>query len=119
MADKPAKEPELNPREAITLFERAVKDNPQDAQARFNLGSSYYVAHDLDAAFKEFQQAAALAPSLDHAHYYLGVLYAKRGDPENARQEFDKVLRGNGHSLLKNQAKIQLSMLDSDTHKAG
>lgn len=119
MADKKTKETELNPHEAVSLFERAVKDNPQDAQARFNLASGYYAAHDWDAAFKEFQEAAALAPSLDHAHYYLGVLYAKRGDQENARQEFDKVLKGNGHSLLKTQAKIQISMLDSDTHKAG
>ena len=119
MADKKTKETELNPREAVTLFERAVKDDPQNAQARFNLGSGYYAAHDWDAAFKEFQQAAALAPSLDHAHYYLGVLYAKQGDQGNARQEFDKVLKGNGHSLLKTQAKIQLSMLDSETKKAG
>ena len=111
MADKKTKEPELNPREAVSLFERAVKDDPQDAQAHLNLGSGYYVVHDWDAAFREFQQAAALAPSLDHTHYYLGVLYAKRGDQEQARQEFDQVLNGNGHALLKTQARIQMALL--------
>ncbi len=112
MADKKTKEAELSPREAVSLFERAVKDNPQDAQAHLNLGSSYYATHELDAAFKEFQQAAALAPSLDHAHYYLGVLYAKRGDKDKAREELQKVLGGNGHYLLKNQAKIQIDLLN-------
>jgi tetratricopeptide (TPR) repeat protein len=111
MADKQVKEPELNPREAVALFERAVKDNPQDAQAHLNLGSGYYAAHDWDAAFREFQQAAALAPSLSHAHYYLGILYAKRGDKDKARQEFEQVLNGNGHPLLKTQAKLQMALL--------
>jgi len=111
MADKKIKEPELTARQAVEQFERAVKQNPNDAQARLNLGSGYYAAHDLDAALKEFQQAAALAPMLDHAHYYLGVLYAKRGDKDTARQELEKVLNGNGHMLLKNQAKIQIELL--------
>jgi tetratricopeptide (TPR) repeat protein len=111
MADRKTKEPELNPRQAVELFERAVKDNPKDALARLNLGSGLYAAHDWDAAFKEFQQAAEIAPSLDHAHYYLGVLYARRGDKDNARQELQKVLSGSGHALLKDQAKIQITLL--------
>ena len=111
MADKKTKVPELNPHQAVELFERAVKDNPQDAQARLNLGSGYYASHNWDAAFTEFQQATALAPGLDHAHYYLGVLYARRGEKETARQELEKVLNGSGHFLLKNQAKIQIDLL--------
>jgi tetratricopeptide (TPR) repeat protein len=111
MADKPTKETELNPHQAIELFERAVREDPQDAHAHLNLGSGYYAAGDLDDAFKEFQQAASMAPSLDHAHYFLGVLYSKRGDKEMARQELEKVLAGGGHMLLKNQAKIQIDLL--------
>lgn len=109
---KPTKEPELTPREAIAHFERAARANPRDAQARLNLGSAFYVAGDLDAAFHEFKEAAAISPSLDHAHYYLGVLYARRGDRATARQELEKVLNGSGHMLLKNQAKIQLQWLE-------
>jgi tetratricopeptide (TPR) repeat protein len=111
MADKQRKESDLTVHQAIDRFERAVKENPQDAQARLNLGSGYYAGGNWDAALKEFQQAAALAPSLDHAHYYLGVLYARRGEKDTARQELEKVLNGAGHNLLKNQAKLQLGML--------
>ena len=113
MADKKMKEPELNVHQAIEQFERAVRESPNDPQARLNLGSGYYAGHNWDAALKEFQQAATIAPSLDHAHYYLGVLYAKRGDKDTARQELEKVLNGTGHFLLKNQAKIQIGLLGS------
>ena len=110
MADK-KRETELTVHQAIERFERAVKENPNDAQARLNLGTSYYANHNWDAALKEFQQAVTLAPSLDHAHYYLGVLYARRGEKDTARQELEKVLNGNGHHLLKNQAKLQLGLM--------
>lgn len=111
MANPATKESELNPRQAIELFERAAKNNPQDGQAHLNLGSGYYAAGNLDEALKEFQQAASLSPNLDHAHYFLGVLYARRGEKEPARAELEKVLAGGGHMLLKNQAKIQIDLL--------
>ncbi len=111
MADRPARERELTPREAVTMFERAAKENPSDAQAQLNLGSAYYAAADLNAAFTAFQNAARLSPGLNHAHYYLGVLYAKRGDKTKAREELEKVVNSNAHVILKNQARIQLNAL--------
>ena len=111
MAKPTAHERELTEGEAVKQFERAVKDHP-DATSHFNLGSAYYVAHDLDAAFREFQEALALSPGLDHAHYYLGVIYKARGDKDRAREELQKVLNGSGNQLLKNQATIQLKWLN-------
>lgn len=112
MADRPTGEPELTPREAIALFEQAAKENPNDARAQLNLGSAYYIAGNLDAAFAVLREAVALSPGLDHAHYYLGVIYAKRGDKASARQELEKVIQGGAHIVLKNQARIQLQALD-------
>ncbi len=111
MADRPTRERELSPREAVTMFERSAKENPNDAHAQLNLGSAYYAAGDLDAAFGAFQNSVRLSPGLDHAHYYLGVLYAKRGDKAKAREELEKVINGSGHVILKNQARIQLNAL--------
>ncbi len=110
MAEPKAHEPELTEGEAVSRFEQAVKDHP-DATSHFNLASAYYAAHFLDAAFTEFQEAVRLDPRLDHAHYYLGVIYKVRGDTDKARQEFEKVLNGGGHAMLKNQANIQLADL--------
>lgn len=111
MADRKTKETELTVHQAIDQFEHAVKADPQNAQAHLNLGTGYYAAGNWDAALREFQQAATLAPALDHAHYYLGILLAKRGEKDAARQELDKVLNGSGHYLLKNQAQIQIDQL--------
>lgn len=112
MAKPTAHEPELTEGEAVTRFEKAAREHP-DAQSHFNLGSAYYIAHDLDNALREFQQALELNPGMDHAHYYLGVIYKVRGDAAKARQEFDRVLQGSAHSMLKNQATIQLKSLDN------
>ncbi len=111
MAEPKAHEPELTPREAIAKFEKAVQAH-NDAESHFNLGTAYYAAHELDAAFKEFQQTLAMSQGNDHAHYYLGVIYKARGDAVKARAEFDQVLKGSGNFMLKNQAKIQLQSLD-------
>jgi tetratricopeptide (TPR) repeat protein len=111
MAERTAREPELTEREALTHFERAVKENG-DARAHFNLGSAYYAAHDLDNAFREFEQAVSLQPGLDHAHYYLGAIYKLRGDRENARKEFERVLNSSAHMMLKSQASIQMKGLN-------
>lgn len=112
MAERTAHEPELTEGEAVAQFQKAVQDHP-DAQSHFNLGSAYYVAHDLDHAFPELQEAVALAPDNYHAHYYLGVIYKVRGEKDKARQEFERVLQGSSQTMLKNQATIQLKSLDS------
>ncbi len=111
MAEPQAHAPELTEHEAVAQFERAVRDRG-DALAHFNLGSAYFVAHDFDHAFPEFQQALAQSPNLDHAHYYLGVIYKQRGDMQNARKEFQQVLNGNANPMLKSQASIQLNDMD-------
>jgi tetratricopeptide (TPR) repeat protein len=111
MAERTAREPELTPREAIAKFEKAVQER-NDAEAHFNLGSAYYVAGDLDAAFREFQQTLSMSSGFDHARYYLGAIYKSLGDKEKARQEFDKILNSSANFMLKNQAKLQLQALD-------
>lgn len=110
MADK-KREAELTPGEAIALFEKAAKENPNDGQAQLNLGSAQYAAGHLDAAFDSFQNAARISPQIGHVHYYLGVLLARRGDKARAREEFDKVIGGDAPALLKSQARIQVSAL--------
>lgn len=111
MADSQAHAPELTEHEAVKQFERAAQEHG-DALSHFNLGSAYFIAHDLDHAFPEFQQALAQSPNLDHAHYYLGVIYKVRGDKENARKELQQVLNSNANIMLKSQATIQLKDMD-------
>ncbi len=111
MATPTAHQPELTSHEAVDQFERAAKEH-DDAISHFNLGTAYYVAHNLDAALGEFQRALSLSPDLGHAHYYLGVIFKMRGNTEDARKEFDRVLKGSSNMMLKNQATIQLQSMN-------
>ncbi len=114
MAQRTAHEPELSEGEAVAEFKKAVKDHP-DAQSHFNLGSAYYVAHDLENALPELEETVHLAPDNYHAYYYLGVIYKVRDDKDKARQAFDKVLKGGAQTMLKNQATIQLRAMENSS----
>jgi Flp pilus assembly protein TadD len=111
MADKLDTERELPLPDVIQQFEDSVKSEPNDARARFDLGTAYYVSGNKASAIKEFEKALEIAPSLDQAHYYLGVLYAMRGDKAAARKELEQVMNGSGQMMLKNQAKLRIGLL--------
>ncbi len=99
---------ELMPHEAIEQYERAVKSDPNDADKYMELGAAYYIAHEWDQAQSAFEKAVALNPGLGHAHYYLGVLYAAKGDKERAQNELIAVLTTSKNPILIAQAKARI-----------
>ncbi len=99
---------ELTPREAIEQYERAIKSDPNDADKFLELGAAYYIAHQWDQAINAFEKAVSLNPDLGHAHYYLGVLYAARGDKERALKELNTVLTTSKNPILVAQAKARI-----------
>ncbi len=112
MADKKARIEET-PHDAIRHYQLAVKENPGDGEAHLNLGSAYYVAHENDRAEDEFAEAARLKDTLYHAHYYIGVLAARRGNLDKARQELARVANESDNFILKAQARTMLRSLDN------
>jgi Flp pilus assembly protein TadD len=103
-----AKAVELTPHQAVEHYERAVKEEPQNGEHYLDLGTAYYVAHRWDEAVTAFEQAVGLRPDLGHAHYYLGVLYASRGDKERARKELDTVMKLGNNPILIAQARARI-----------
>jgi tetratricopeptide (TPR) repeat protein len=109
---------ELTPHQAIQFYERAVDENPNDADKYMELGAAYYIAHRWKEAIGAFEKAAALQPNLGHAHYYLGVLYAATGDKERAQKELDTVLQVSDNAILKAQAKSRIPFVNSTAQLA-
>lgn len=103
MADKKTRLDET-PHDAIKHYELAVRDNSGNGEAHMNLATAYYAAHEFDEAEKEFEQAAQLQDTLYHAHLYLGVLAARRGDLARARKELERVASEANTFILKAQA---------------
>ncbi len=110
---KPDQAAELTPSEAISFYERAVKEDPNNADFFMELGAAYYVAHKWNEAISAFEKAVALKPELAHAHYYLGVLYAATGKPEQAEKELNAVLQTTANSMLKAQAQARIPAVTS------
>ncbi len=107
MPDK-AQAVEITPHEAIEQYERAVRDEPNNADKLMELGAAYYIAHRWDQAIDAFEKAVASNPGLGHAHYDLGVLYASRGDKERALKELNAVLSTTKNPILIAQAKARI-----------
>jgi Flp pilus assembly protein TadD len=108
-----AKAAELTPHEAVEHYERTVKEEPNNGEHFLDLGTAYYVAHRWDEAIGAFEQAVSLRPDLGHAHYYLGVLYAAKGDKEKARKELETVVKLGNNPILISQAKARIPQVNS------
>lgn len=111
----PDKVTELTPLEAIEHYERAVKEEPGNGEMFMELGAAYYIAHRWDEAIGAFEQAARLKPELGHAHYYLGVLYAAKGDADRARKELEAVVNSSKNPILVAQAKARIPAVRDST----
>ncbi len=71
--------------DAIAAIEEAVRLQPADANNYSALGRSYWVGKgDLDAGIAHLERAAEINPELGYAHLQLGLLYALRGELDQA-----------------------------------
>lgn len=72
---------------------RAVLDDAEVAEARFNVGVALEQQGRLDEARAEYERALADKPSLRQAAVNLGVLLEKRGDRQGAQAAYAGVVR--------------------------
>lgn len=76
---------------AVPLLQRAITDNPQDADANNLLGYSYRKLGDQKAAFMYYQRALQIEPTNRGANEYLGELYVEMNDLPKAEAQLQKV----------------------------
>jgi tetratricopeptide (TPR) repeat protein len=63
---------------------RALKKNPADADAHYNLALAYRMAGPEEMALKEFAVVAELQPDFADPHYEIAALHARAGRIEAA-----------------------------------
>ncbi|HEY7515052.1 MAG TPA: tetratricopeptide repeat protein, partial [Vicinamibacteria bacterium] len=71
---------------SLPVFRRALEVNPEDATARFLLGSLYLSGGMSDEAAAEWQAARRLDPRIPVLHRNLGLTLLHRGETEPARE---------------------------------
>ncbi len=74
-------------RDRLTLFADTVAKNPRSWMAHTNLGHALVAENQIDAAWAEYQRAAALAPDLPEPHFNLAMGHARHGDYAAAAAE--------------------------------
>ncbi len=94
-------------RQAIAVFERALRINDQDKAALFLTAVSYQNLEEYDKAIVFYERLASMKPAKDEvyynlgvsygrkgklalAHYYFGVYFSSVGEVQNARFHFQK-----------------------------
>jgi tetratricopeptide (TPR) repeat protein len=77
---------------AIALYQSAVTDNPNDANAHYNLGTALKRKHNFPATIAAYKKAAELSPGDIQLHASLGNLLYEIGDFEEAAVQLEKLL---------------------------
>jgi dipeptidyl aminopeptidase/acylaminoacyl peptidase len=74
--------------EAIDLYTRALAVAPDEVRALRFRGHRYISTRQLDAAVKDLERAASLAPSAFDVQYHLGLAHYLRGDYARAAASY-------------------------------
>jgi tetratricopeptide (TPR) repeat protein len=99
---------------AITAFQRAVAQNPNDFAAWLNLGSDQYFTRDLAGARESLGRALALKAESAPALYELALVDKTQGDTGGAIVKLEKVVK---LSPAWREAHIQLAALYIQAHR--
>ncbi len=78
--------------EAIGLYEKIFKKDPQNTLAYYNLGLLYMEMDSIQLAKERFDMALKMDPMHAMAYYYRGEAAEKQGDLEAAKKDFEQAL---------------------------
>ena len=74
--------------EAVSLFLRAISENPQEVSYRYNLAFSYKLLKRYREALEAFTSVLKLNSNIKEAHNEIGLIYQHLGEYEKAKQSF-------------------------------
>ncbi len=78
--------------QAIENFESVLKENPDFAEAYYNIGMAYLKKGDLDNAMVQMAKAIELKPDFIQAFFGLGQVYLEKGEMEKATDMFKQAV---------------------------
>ena len=82
-------------RDVVAYNEQRIRINPKDGAAWLHLGRASLLQRRIPEAKSRLQQAIAVAPDLDEAHYSLGLVHRMSGAPRLAMAEFQRAVQLN------------------------
>ncbi|WP_363263440.1 sulfotransferase [Mesorhizobium sp.] len=101
---------EIDTELAITYFERATKQAPQNARFRLALGEAFFKVGELPSAIEHLRHACELQPDLLDALCALGRAYVMSEQATQALPIFERVLK-----LSPNHPRVRLDLANALT----
>ena len=92
--------------DAVKILESVTSREPANVRAWRVLGNAYIRTGQLDEALSAYHRALELQPDFPAALYNTGVIYAMKGDPDNAFKWLNKA---------KATGKIDMTQIEVDT----
>ncbi|MDR2772267.1 MAG: tetratricopeptide repeat protein [Elusimicrobiota bacterium] len=78
---------------AAQEFDKLLKYYPQNPYVLINLGRYYFLTNNLEKASAVLKEAEALSPNDLNASYWLGSIYERQGDFDNAIYRFESITK--------------------------
>ena len=77
-----------NFKEALSCYTKAIKLNPNYAEAHNNLGNLFKIQGELEKAITSYYEALEIKPNLYDASYNLGIIYQQKENFNLAKEKY-------------------------------
>lgn len=77
---------------ALALYKKIILAQPQYPDAYYNAGLLYMDMDSIDRAMQEFNLNIQVDPAFYQAYYYRGLCQEMKGNPEDARRDYEQAL---------------------------
>ena len=78
---------------SVPYYKKAIEILPDNTEALYNLGVTYYGMNDKENALKCYEQTLKVSPEYTNAANNAGVIYFERQDYTNAKKYFEQALQ--------------------------
>jgi choline-sulfatase len=89
-------------KEAIQNFQAALKQDPMNVRAHFDLANAYFETQQLEAASRELEATLAIAPYYNRAAEMLGAILLQNRNYTGARAHFQRMLASDPGNYIAN-----------------
>ncbi len=73
---------------ALFIFQKILKNNPNDLRANFHMGKIFYELNDLNKSFLFFEKCNKIQPSTPNILFNLALIYQSTGKIEKAKEKY-------------------------------
>ncbi len=99
--------------EGIAEVEKLLVSDPNNVDLLDWLAFMYYSNNEIDKAIDTYKKALSIKPTNENQHYYLGNSYFKKGQFEDAKREWNEVIRLKPNSKIAKNAQERIDYIAS------